>query len=455
MLGTVKQVARAMGGGLRGRGTARVEGVSIDSRSLRPGEIFFAIRSARDGHDFVEHAVRAGACAVVVTRPPGSRPDTDVIVVDDTLEALQSLASHHRSAMPIRVIGLTGSCGKTTTKELIASALSVAGSVLATRGNLNNHLGVPLTLLELVEHHVHAVVEMGANHFGEIESLAGITDPDVGLVTCVAPAHTEFFGDLDGVARAKGELFASMRSDAIAVVNMDDPRVRSMVRRTHRAVTYGRDPSADVWLEDAREGGEGQHVTLAVDGRKLEMVLALRGGHNALNATAALAVAHAVGVDLDDATRAIASVEPAAGRGGIRKGKRLHVIDDAYNANPASVEAGLAMLASLMPGRRKVAVLGDMYELGADAGALHAAVGRAASRLGIDLVVAVGEHARDVLRGAVKGGMDGDLVVCLASTEEALDAERLRSALRPGDLVLVKGSRGMKMERIVNSLLYW
>lgn len=455
MIGTIGQIAEAVGGRLSGPADGPAAGASIDTRTIRRGEVFFAIVGERDGHAYVGGAVDGGAAAVVISRPLEPAPSCPWILVEDTLAALQALGAWRRSVSGARVVGLTGSCGKTTTKELIAAALGARGPVLATRGNLNNHLGVPLTLLELGPDHAHAVVEMGANHVGEVEQLTRLADPDVGLVTCVAPAHTEFFGGIEGVVRAKGELFATMRADAVAVVNLDDPRVRDMPRRPGRAVTYGSDPAAgpDVLLEGADGEGDGQRLTIRAPGGTVTACLSLPGTHNALNATAAIAAAHAAGVPVAAAAAGLGSVAPVKGRGALLMGRRLEIIDDTYNANPASVRAGLGTLLTLARGRRTVAVLGDMFELGDEAPALHREVGERAAAAGVDLLVAVGGHAGHVRSGALEAGSSPACVAVFESTEDAV--ELIGGLVRKGDIVLVKGSRGMKMERVVDSLLYW
>jgi UDP-N-acetylmuramoyl-tripeptide--D-alanyl-D-alanine ligase len=271
----------------------------------------------------------------------------------------------------------------------------------------------------------------------------------------VAPAHTEFFGGIEGVARAKGELFATMRPDAVAIVNLDDPRVREMPRRPGRAVTYGSDASdrPDVLLERAQETQGGQRITLRAGGESVVASLSLPGAHNALNATAAIAASLACGVPVERAARGLASVGPVQGRGALVSGRRLSVIDDTYNANPASVRAGLELLRGLARGRRTVAVIGDMLELGDEAALLHAQVGERAASSGVGVLVAVGDHADDLRSGAVGAGMRPPAVVTFASTEAAM--ERIGDLMVEGDVVLVKGSRGMKMERVVDTLLYW
>lgn len=452
MIGTVSEIAAVVGGTLDGDGEVRVTGVSFDSRRIAPGEIFFALVARRDGHEFVPAAVEGGAAAVVVSR--AVKAQVPVIRVPDTLRALQVLGSRHRQRMEATVVGLTGSCGKTTVRELIAAALEASGRVHRSRENLNNHIGVPVTLSALTPEHSFCVVEMGANHHGEIAELTRIASPDVGLVTCVAEAHTEFFGGLDQVARAKGELFAGMRPDSVAVVNVDDPWVRRMDVVSRRTVTYGSSKDADVQLESTQPLVRGgQELTVKVEGGAIVTRLELDGPHNALNATGALAAAVACGVDPHRAASCLCGVQPVAGRGAWRKGRRLTVMDDAYNANPSSMKAGLRTLVGRAQGLRSVAVLGEMFELGAGADEMHQAVGAEAASLGVARLVAVGGLAQSIRQGAVDAGMNGSLVTCFETTREAL--EGIGEIVRDDDLVLVKGSRAMKMERIVEFLLYW
>ncbi len=450
MIGTLTEIAAAVGGKLSGGGDTRARGACIDSRSLTPSDVFFALVAQRDGHEYVSAAARAGASAVVVSRAVDV--DVPTILVPDTLVALQALGEARRRAVRARVVALTGSCGKTTTRELVAAALGAGGPVHQSRGNLNNHLGVPLTLIGLTPEHAFCVVEMGANHPGEIAMLTRLADPDVGLVTCVAEAHTEFFGGLEGVARAKGELFAGMRRDAVAVVNLDDAGVRTMSRASERTVTYGTCEEADVRLLGVMQSPEGgQRMEISAGGARIVTRLGLSGAHNALNAVAALAVCEACGVRLDIAASRLCDVEPVQGRGASLRGARLEIIDDTYNANPASMHAGLSTLVARAAGRRTVAVLGDMFELGEASPSLHRKVGKDAASMGVAKIVAVGARAGDVRGGAIGAGAVE--VECFESTEEALGG--LGSVLREGDLVLVKGSRGMKMERVVQMLLYW
>jgi UDP-N-acetylmuramoyl-tripeptide--D-alanyl-D-alanine ligase len=452
-IGKIAEITGGVLAGSRGPGTGDAAlTVSTDTRTLGPGDLFFALKGeAFDGHAFLGRAAERGAAAAVVSRVPADAPASlRLVVVADTLRALQDLAAHRRRASRARVIAVTGSCGKTTTKEMVAAMARGAGAVVATRGNENNHIGLPLTLLRAGADTDFIVAEMGCSHRGEIALLTALADPDVGLVTCVAPAHTEFLGDVEGVAEAKSELFAGMRPDSTSVVNLDDPRIRTMALASRRRVTYtAGSGEADVRLLSAEPapGGRDQRLSLAVAGKAMSLRLALLGRPNAVNAAAA----HAAGLDTDRIAEGLESVRPLKGRGGIHYG-RFVLVDEAYNASPAAMAAALENLAAMPAEGRRLAVLGDMLELGERSGQYHRDVGReAASRA--DGLVAVGRFAGPMVEGAREGGMDQDALLPCADAQEALAALRARGMVRSGDVVLVKGSRAVKMEIIVDYLL--
>jgi len=433
-------------------------GVSTDSRAIGAGELFVALRGeAFDGHDFLDAAAGRGAAAAVVSRLPAKVPGgLALILVEDTLGALQALAADHRRRTGARVVAVTGSCGKTTTKEMIAAIAALEGSAVATQGNLNNHIGLPLTLLGARRGDRFIVAEMGCNHEGEIALLTRIADPDVGLVTCVEPTHTQFLGDIDGVARAKSELFAGMRRDAVAVVNLDDPRVRAMAPRPERCLGYSargeEEPGADVRLLDAvpAKGGAGQVLSIAVGGRVLRVTLRLHGHHNARNAVAAAAAALAAGLQPASIAEGLGAVQAIRGRGAVYRG-RFSVVDEAYNASPAAVRAALEMLAAMPAAGRRIAVLGDMLELGEKAEAYHREAGRLAAG-NADALVAVGSFVPALVSGAREGGIKG-AALGVSRAEDALAAILGAGLADDGDIVLVKGSRAVKMEIIVSGLL--
>jgi UDP-N-acetylmuramoyl-tripeptide--D-alanyl-D-alanine ligase len=447
---------------LAGSADAVCTSAVIDSRKVEPGALFVAIRGPNhDAHAFLPDTVRAGARAVVVERAafdarggaaalPGP---VAVIGVDDTTAALGALAAGHRRGFTGPVIAITGSNGKTTTKEMTAAILATRAPCLWTEGNLNNQYGLPLTLLRLAPEHRAAVVEIGTNHPGEIAPLAAIAAPTVGVITNVGTAHIEHLGSQDGIAQEKGALFAALGPDAVAVANLDDPRVAAQLARTRaRRLGFGRSPEADVRAAHERalpDGGVAFEL-IAPAGRRTVEVHGV-GTALVINALAAAAAALAAGATLDDVARGLAAWRPPAGR--------LHplvlpsgvtLLDDSYNANPQSMEVALRSLAALAAGRRGLAVLGDMGELGASAPEAHRAAGRLAAELGLDRVFALGEHAGEVLAGAVAAGLPPARGWAGKDVEEL--TARLRAVLREGDWVLVKGSRAMRMERIVQAL---
>jgi UDP-N-acetylmuramoyl-tripeptide--D-alanyl-D-alanine ligase len=444
-----------------GAGAPRAAGVSIDTRSICAGDLFFAVRGGRfDGHDFIGEAARRGAAGAVVSRPPGEENvPLALIVVKDTVGALQALAAHHRRSFPlVRVVAVTGSCGKTTTKEMIGRIAAACGGVVVTKENENNHLGLPLTLLRLTAGARFVVAELGCNHLGEIGLLTRIADPDVGLVTCVAPAHTQFLGDVGGVARAKSELFAAMRPDSTAVVNLDDPRIVGMPLRSLRRVTYAAGPEAgtraDVGLLEAavEGGGSGQRLRLRIGGEEIAVGISLPGRHNALNAAAAAAAAHAAGIGIGSIAEGLGRAAAMKGRGVLHRGRRFTLIDDSYNASPAAVAAALRGLSDLAGGRRRVAVLGDMLELGEGSPLYHRRAGEEAAATA-DVLIAVGEFGEELAGGARAAGMDSSRVVCFPEAKDALEALAAGGILEDGDIVLVKGSRAVKMEIIVEGIV--
>jgi len=426
-----------------------IESVGSDTRSLRPGQLFVALTGPRfDGHDFAAEAESRGAAALLVSRELETR--LPQLLVPDTRLALGRLAAAWRGTLPGRVVAVTGSNGKTTTKEMIAAILAEVGSVAATRGNLNNDIGLPLTLLEAREQD-YLVLEMGANHSDEIAGLSAIARPDLALITNAGRAHLEGFGSLEGVARAKGEIIQGLRRDGVVVLNADDlwaPLWRELAAG-RELLSFGRDSAADVHPDAVQQAlalnGSGFHCRYRIHTPRgpLDLQLALAGEHNMLNALAAVAVAEALGVEHALIRTALAGLRPVAGRIRPRAGRAGSVlIDDSYNANPESVRAALAVLSGL-PGRRWL-VLGDLGELGADAAALHGEIGRRAKRAGLERLWTVGPLSREAVAGFGAGGRH-------FSDRETLVAE-LQVALGEDDVVLVKGSRSAAMEFVVEGL---
>jgi len=446
--GRLAEVAAASGGRLAGADTA-FAGESIDSRTLKPGELFFALRGERvDGHAFVAAAAARGAAGAVVEKA-GDAPIPQ-IVVKDTVAALAALARAWRVRSGATIIGVGGSNGKTTTKELLASILAGAGPTLATRGNLNNHLGVPLTLLRLEPGHRYAVIEMGANHPGEIAALAALALPAIALVTNAGDEHLEGFGDLAGVARAEGEMFAALTDSGVAVINADDPfhELWQTMSRGARRIRFGIEAAADVratGLQGRIESAAFVTVfTLVVAGAQARVRLALAGRHNVMNALGAAAAAHAAGVAMPAIVAGLERVNPVSGRLQLKAGPRgSWLIDDTYNANPSSVRAGIDVLCSL-PGEHWL-VLGEMAELGTHTEASHTGIGDYARRAGVTRLFAMGAAARLVVAAF---GARGNWFE---------DAGRLADAvgegIETGVTVLIKGSRINRLERVVDRLL--
>jgi len=436
-----------------------IKGVSIDSRTVKEGELFIALKGDRfDGHDFVPDAIRRGAWGALVERSAleeryaAMSGLTNVIPVEDTLVSLQEMALMHRKKYLIPVVGITGSNGKTTTKEMLASILLHKGPVLKNEGNLNNHIGVPLTLLKLNARHHAAIIEMGMSGLGEIATLARIAMPSVGVITNIGPAHLEFLGSIDTVARAKAELLQGLRSNGTAVLNGDDRYFETLRGKfSGRTLSFGLDAKADVRADGIRQGQDATDLVLHADGRSVKVRIRTAGRHNVYNALAAAAAAIALDQPLETVQYGLEDFRPVAMRSEIRDLKGITVIADCYNANPASMQAALEMLASLRRGDRKlIVVVGDMLELGEAGPEAHRAVGRSAAELGIDLLVTVGPLSVNAAEGALRAGMAKDQVVEAGTTTRA--AAVLRERAHPGDTVLVKGSRGMKMEKILEEL---
>lgn len=429
------------------------ETVCTDSRRLSPRCLFVALVGPKhDGHQFVAEALNGGAAAAVVERPLPGVAATCLLVVDDTLRALGDLAAYTRRRYPVRVVAITGSNGKTTTKEMIAGICRCASfppprtSVLSTLGNENNLVGVPLTLLRLSGEEAVAVIEMGMSARGEIARLTEIADPDVGVITNVGPAHLEGLGSVEGVAAAKGELFAGMRADGTIVINNEDEWVKRVAQAfSGRRVCFGR--GCEVEATAVRDFGlDGIVFDLSVDGRKGSVRLRLCGAHNVSNALAAAAAAHALGLDVDTICRGLAAAEaPKMRMQVLRLANGVTLVNDGYNANPHSVEA--ALRASTRHASRLIAVLGEMRELGAESAALHRQIGKLARVYGVAALVAVGEHAEDQLEGARAAGMSpADVYLCEDYFAAAAVVTRL---WRRGDVVLLKGSRGPDSEESV------
>lgn len=458
---TLEQIARDTDGALlHGNPAAIVRGVSTDSRTVEPGQLFVPLVGERfDGHEFIGDALARGAVCVLVnggrTLPEDVPRTIGAIAVDDTLQALQRLAANQRRRITGgRVVAVTGSTGKTTTKDMMAAIFSGRHRVVHTRGNFNNEIGLPLTLLNADRETEILVVEMGMRGPGEIRSLAVLASPHVGVITNVSPVHLERLGSMDNIAAAKRELIEALPPDGVAVLNGDDPLVRAMADHAPGSVLlYGMQADNDVRATAVVGQGEaGSRFALQYRGLSTTIELPIPGLHNVMNALAAAGAALALGLTFDDVARGLVRIahhrspmrmEITTTPGGVR------VINDAYNAGPASMAAALELLSSMTGGRR-IAVLGDMLELGPIARQSHVNVGRDAARLGIDALVAVGDYASTMTTAAVGAGMSAERTIGCRNASEAADV--VRRLVEPGDIVLIKASRGIKLEQVAHSL---
>lgn len=463
---TVQEIARALGvavpSGLSP--VERVAGVTIDSRAVGRGQLFVAIRGPRhDGHNFVAAALQAGAeAALVATDRISGYPEeirSRLFSVGDTLEALQDLARAVRRAWGKRIAAVTGSVGKTTTKEILAALLGAKIRVLKSEGNLNNEYGLPLTLLRIEPEDKAAVVELGMSHRGELRRLAEIAEPEVGVVTRVAPVHLEFFSSIDEIALAKRELIEGLaREDRVAVLNADDPRVARFAEvAPGRVLTFGCGPTAQFRAEKIQDNGAaGSEFEFVGPGERAQLTLALPGRHSVENALAALAAASVWGITAADAANVLRNIKV-----GDMRGKLLHfaagfaLINDSYNSNPVALAAMIELLAKTGAEKtgdyqRRILAAGEMLELGPNSANLHREAGRYAASRKLDCVVAVQGKATEIVNGAIEAGMPASQVHFFDDSVAA--ATFLVNLVQPADLLLVKGSRGVKMERIVEAL---
>jgi UDP-N-acetylmuramoyl-tripeptide--D-alanyl-D-alanine ligase len=421
-----------------------ISGWSIDTRTLAAGDLFFALRGpSHDGHDHVEEAIRKGAAGVVVDHAmDGVR---NALVVPDTLGALQSLAGWARKRWGGQVIGVTGSAGKTTTKDAIAHLLSAEMKVGKTIGNLNNHVGAPLSILRLPDDCAVAVLELGMNHAGEIRALAGIAGPNVGVVTNVGYAHTEFFDSIEGVALAKRELIEALPAGGVAVLNADDARVAGFRNVVGHSVTFGFSEGSDVRAEK---------LELAADASRFEVNgvyfdIPLPGRHGVMNALAAIAVAGLYGIPPERLTAAARSLESGKMRGERIQMGGITILNDCYNSNPEAVRAMVDVLVAT-PARRRLAVLGEMLELGPSAEPLHREIGSYVAGRGIDVLIGIRGASRHMVNEAVRAGLSG-AAYFFENPETAGDF--VRRLARDGDAILFKGSRGVAVEKAMERLL--
>lgn len=451
---SIEEIIHATGGGIISKGECSfVTGVTTDSRQAGPGELFIPLAGERfDGHDFIMQAFENGACAALTHRDgidPAGRP---LIRVGDTLAALRDLAAYYRSKFNIPFVGITGSVGKTSTKDMVACVLRSRFNVLATSGNLNNEIGVPLTIFGLDGNHEAAVVEMGMSGSGEISRLTAIVKPAVAIITNIGMAHIEKLGSRQNILKAKLEILEGLDSDGLVVLNWDDNLlngVKSLL--THRTVSYGLEEGADYRAGSINSNGEGgMDFELTMEGLSYDVHLPAPGVHNVYNALAAVAAGRGLGVPMADIIRGISEYKPGKMRMNILAAGRIKVINDAYNAGPQSMKAALDVLEEIGAAGGRIAVLGDMLELGGWAREAHIEVGRYAAGKRLDRLVTVGPNAEYIAKGAAEAGFPGERIACFSDNEEA--AAFLEEMLQNGDTVLIKGSRGMRMEELANRL---
>lgn len=450
---SIGEIVTASGGILKNScGDLEITGISIDSRRINFGDMFIALKGESfDGHDFIEKAAENGA-ALVVAHKQLIGCSIPYILVEDTLKALQNIARYYRSKFRIPFIAVTGSSGKTTTKDMIASVLAEKYNVLKTEGNFNNAIGLPLTLLKLKYSHQIAVLEMGMNSLGEIRLLSDIVRQQVGVISNVGTAHIEMLGSRENILKAKLEIFSYFGRDSIAVVNGDNDMLEGFSSDKFRVVKYGMKNVNDIYAYDIRDKGEdGVDFSVNLGGIGYGFTVMLPGMHNVYNALSAIAVARLFGMETEDIRRGLLNFRPSKNRMDIVKlGSGVKLINDAYNANPESMKAAIDVLRSMKSGSRSVCIFGDMLELGAASGEEHYKVGAYAAEAGIDILIAAGSFSGEIKRGAIDAGMDCKGIFACASTEEALaTADKI---VIPGDVVLIKGSRRMKMETIVDFL---
>jgi UDP-N-acetylmuramoyl-tripeptide--D-alanyl-D-alanine ligase len=451
---TADDLAAATAGRLLARSTRMVCGAAVDSREVVAGNLFVALPGERtDGHRFIAQAVAAGAAAILVARPPepplADDANVTVVQVDDTVRGLQAIASAWRTRFDPLVVGVTGSIAKTSAKEAIATVLASALVTLKNEGNQNNEIGLPLTVLRLGPDHQAAVLEMGMYIGGEIADLAAIARPEIGVVTAVQPVHLSRIGTIEAVERAKGELIEALPDDGVAVLNADDERVRRMASRTRaRSVTYGFAADADIRAEAVESAGlDGMRFTLVARGERHDTSIPTLGRLAVHNALAGAAVGLAAGLDGRSVVAALGNGWSAPHRGAIVRAGGVTIVDDSYNASPASVEAALELLAGL-PGRR-IAVLGEMLELGDGHEAGHERVGAAAAGV-VERLLVIGDGAAGIARGARAAGLAPDRIAEVGDRTAAM--AYLLANLTTGDVALVKASRGIALDLLVEDL---
>ncbi len=449
---TVEDILKATGGTLLGgRAETELSGITTDSRKAAGGVLFIPLEGEKfDGHEFIKAAFDMGAAAVLTHKDTDLLIDKTIIRVDDTFKALHDIAVYYKKKYPVLTVAVTGSVGKTTTKDMLCAALSVKYNTLKTPNNFNNEIGVPITLFMLEKEHECAVIEMGMNHFGEIERLAEMAQPDVAVITNIGMSHIENLGSREGIFKAKMEIAKGFTKDNTLIVNGDDKFLaKTKGMGDYKVVYYGIDnPENDVFAKDIVNNGlKGVEFTAVVDGADYRVEVTQPGRHNVYNALAAICVGREFGVGVADAIRGIKSCEYTSQRLEVTEKGGVQIINDCYNASPDSIRAALGVL-SYAAAERKIAVLGDVLEMGGYARDAHYALGEAVVDNGIDMLITAGENAKYIAEGARDRGMENT-----ASFPKTLDAcNYVKDVIRAGDAVLIKASHGMHFEDIYETI---
>lgn len=447
----IHEIAKVMDAAVEGEVSGSLRGVALDTRTLQKGDLFFALKAARDGHEFVQTAFEQGACAVVVEQDVKEKGQ--VLKVRDTLEALSKLAAWFRSRWNGRVVAISGSNGKTTTKEMTASVLGTSVSTLKSPGTWNNQLGVPLALLKLESQYKACVLEMGMNAHGELRNLSEIAKPDVAILTNIGPAHLEKFGSIDEVAKAKGELFESLSENGVAIVNEDDSRIQKLSLKipAKKIRISMKNEQAEVYGKIKHKRSDGCFdIQVKYGDQSIGLSTSFMGQHNIYNLLCALGAALAFEIPSAKLQSGINSVKKVEMRlQVIHLNNEIQVINDCYNANPSSMSAALDVSKGLAHSRC-LAVLSDMMELGEYAPRAHRDLGIKVARLSYDHLFVMGQYSNDYIQGAIQGGLS-EAKITRSLNHEGLATELLRT-VQPGDTILVKGSRGMKMEKVTEKL---
>ena len=457
-----KDIIEAVSGVLlAGKSENRFQGITIDSRTLQPGELFFCIRGERfDGHDFLPEVLSKEAAGIVLSRkeklPQAGNLDPErapfIIQVEDTVSALQDYAHHHRKRFDPQVVAVTGTNGKSSTKEMMAAISEIRFKTLKSQGNFNNHIGLPLTLFNLEAQHETAVLEMGMSALGEIRRLAEIAEPDIGIITNISEAHLVQLKNVKQVQVAKGELFQALSRNATAIVNADDPLVLELAQSLRsNVITYGINNSADIRAREIRaRGNNGYDLTLRLFDINASLFLPHQGRFNIYNALAAIAAGHSLGIEAEAMNTGLQNSRLPRQRMEFIKHKGLTLINDTYNANPRSMKEALGFLTELETEGRRFFVIGDMLELGDIAESAHRQLGQESADQGIDYLITIGSLSQIAAKEALASGMQKERVMACHDQQEA--AEFLKTLAQTGDCLLFKGSRGSKMEKVIEAL---